>query len=233
VNSEKSIQETEFFANMSHELRTPMNAILGFAEMVHDQAFGALNERQNRYMNNIITSGQHLLNLIKYVLDLAKVEAGRVELEIADVNLTNMIMISIDYTRSLANQKELVLTMELADPLPVVRGDLARLNQILVNLLSNAIKFTPEKGRVNVIANAQNEHVIISVIDTGIGLRSEDQERVFEKFEQVESNYGRTQEGTGLGLALTRQLVELHGGRIWVESQGEGTGSTFSVELPV
>jgi len=225
--------KTQFLANMSHELRTPMNSILGFAELLDDQVFGELNEKQSRYTSNIRVSGKHLLTLINEILDLAKIEAGHVELEISDTNLENLIMSGIDNTRSLGDQKELVLTMDLDRPLPVIQADPIRINQVLINLLSNAIKFTPQNGRVEVSAFQEDHRVMISVHDTGIGIRPEDQERIFEKFEQVSSDYGHHQEGTGLGLALTKQLVELHGGRIWVESAGEGQGSTFCVELPL
>lgn len=228
-----SLAKSQFLANMSHELRTPMNSILGFAQLLDDQVFGEVNQKQARYISNIRVSGQHLLNLINEVLDLSKIEAGRVKLELVDTNLNSLIMSAIDNTRGLADQKKLALTMELEESIPPIQADPIRLNQVMINLLSNAIKFTPDNGRVLVRTHRQDHRVIIAVSDTGIGINPDDQERIFEKFEQVESDYGRRQEGTGLGLALTKQLIELHGGRIWVESEGEGQGSTFFVELPL
>jgi PAS domain S-box-containing protein len=235
--------KSQFLANMSHELRTPLNAIIGFSEILADKTFGEMNERQLKYSNNILNSGRHLLQLINDILDLAKVEAGRVELMRNSFNVVKTLSEVQTIVKTLANKKHISLTVA-AEHLPPVFADEAKFKQIIYNLLSNAIKFTPDGGKVLVAADIQNEDrageiqtgdcLRIAVSDTGIGIKPDDQKRIFKEFEQVDSSYGRQQQGTGLGLALTKRLVELHGGRIWLESEGvEGNGSTFTFLIPL
>jgi signal transduction histidine kinase/DNA-binding response OmpR family regulator len=235
-----------FLANMSHELRTPLNAIIGFSEVLVDKTFGELNTRQNRYVNNILNSGRHLLQLINDILDLAKVEAGRLELDYSSFSAAEALRSVEAVAKALAGKKQVMLTLEADPDLPTVTADEGKFKQIMFNLLSNAIKFTPEGGSVSVSAVQEGQaedgtalsqiasgYVHIAVADSGIGIKPEDQKRVFEEFEQLDASYARQQQGTGLGLALTRKLVEMHGGQIWVESEGEGKGSTFHFTLPV
>jgi signal transduction histidine kinase len=237
-----------FLANMSHELRTPLNAIIGFSELLEDCSFGGLNERQSRYVRNILHSGRDLLQLINDVLDLAKVEAGRVALELSEFDPADALNQVNTIVRPLAAQKSIAVRVEAAPDLPPISADQPKFKQMMYNLLSNAIKFTPASGAVDVIARRVPEGtepppsggeggpgawLQVSVCDTGIGIRPEDLEIIFKEFEQVDSSYAREQPGTGLGLALTRRLVELHGGRIWAASEGEGKGSTFTFVLPV
>ncbi len=229
--------KSQFLANMSHELRTPLNAIIGFSEMLAAQTFGGLNPRQLKYSNNILNSGRHLLQLINDILDLAKVEAGRLELARHLFNVEKSLAEVQSIVKALANKKHINLEFFTAANLPALNADEAKFKQIMYNLLSNAIKFTPDGGRVLVTTDYPRqpggEALRVAVTDTGIGIQKADQERVFQEFEQVDSSYGRQQQGTGLGLALTKRLVEMHGGRIWVESEGiEGRGSTFVFLLP-
>jgi signal transduction histidine kinase/DNA-binding response OmpR family regulator len=236
--------KSQFLANMSHELRTPLNAIIGFSEMLADQTFGGMNDRQLKYSNNILNSGRHLLQLINNILDLAKVESGRVELIRNTFNVAKALSEVQTIVKTLANKKHISLEFNLAPDLPSLFADEAKFKQVMYNLLSNAIKFTPEGGKVLVTAAIQNttnadagpadRSLRVAVTDTGIGIKLKDQERVFKEFEQVDSSYGRQQQGTGLGLALTQKLIEMHGGRIWVESEGvEGNGSTFAFLIPL
>jgi PAS domain S-box-containing protein len=225
-----------FLANMSHELRTPLNAIIGFSELLQDQTFGPLSERQRRYVDNVQGSGRHLLQLVNDILDLAKIEAGRLVLEPESINLTTMLHDMQRGLEPLAIAKRQSFVLEASEDLPNLIVDRGKVKQILYNLLSNAIKFTNEGGRVGVRARySRTDHrqpqVEIAVWDSGIGIAPEDLQRVFLEFEQLDSSYVRQQEGTGLGLALTQRLVEAHGGRIWVESK-VGEGSTFTFVLP-
>jgi PAS domain S-box-containing protein len=227
--------KSEFLANMSHELRTPLNSILGFSEMLQDQIFGPLNEKQWEYVTHVIDSGRHLLELINDILDLSKVESGRMELEVGPLQVTSMLGNSIMMIKEKALRHRLKLELSIAEDVKDIRivADEIRLKQIMFNLLSNAAKFTPEGGSIRVYAEKEADHLVITVSDTGIGIQSEDRERVFEKFVQLRSTQTRKQIGTGLGLALTRRMVELHGGRIWVESEGLGKGCTFTVSIPM
>ena len=234
--------KSQFLANMSHELRTPLNAIIGFSEVLADQTFGSLNERQVKYANHILNSGRHLLQLINDILDLSKVEAGRLELACSYFDVAAALQNIQTIVKALASKKSIDLSLHIPPDFPRFYGDEVKFKQIMYNLLSNALKFTPQEGSVTVTVSAglgiepgiDSGDMEISVTDTGIGIRHEDQERIFKEFEQVDSSYGRQQQGTGLGLALTRRLVELHGGRIWVESDGiEGHGSAFSFVLPM
>jgi signal transduction histidine kinase len=224
-----------FLANMSHELRTPLSAIIGFSEILSDETFGEMNEKQSKYIHHVLTSGRHLLKLINDILDLSKVEAGKMELDLSMVEIKGLLENSLVMVKEKAFKHELSLHLNIPDELAdlEIRADERKLKQIMFNLLSNATKFTPDGGAITVEVRQEHAEVIISVSDTGIGIKSEDQERVFGEFEQVDSSYDRQQQGAGLGLALTRRLVELHGGCILVESEGEGKGSTFTVILPV
>jgi CheY-like chemotaxis protein/anti-sigma regulatory factor (Ser/Thr protein kinase) len=221
---------------MSHELRTPLNAIIGFSELLEDESFGPLNERQKRYVTNVHSSGRHLLQLVNDILDLAKIEAGRLQLEPESINLNTLLTDMQRGLEPLAVAKRQGFVLEIPQELPPIIADRAKVKQILYNLLSNAIKFTKEGGRVGVRARYScSDHtqpqIEIAVWDSGIGIAPEDLKRVFLEFEQLDSSYVRQQEGTGLGLALTRRLVEAHGGRVWVEST-VGVGSTFTFVLP-
>jgi signal transduction histidine kinase/DNA-binding response OmpR family regulator len=230
--------KSEFLASMSHELRTPLNAIIGFSEILEDKTFGEMNARQEKYVNNVLESGRHLLGLINDILDLSKIEAGHTELEPVPLNVASCIGNVVTIVTSLAAKKHIAVNVAVEPEMPILIADESKFKQILYNLLSNAIKFTPEGGDVNISARLatieEGRQVMrIAVADTGIGIRAQDQPRIFDEFEQVDSSYGRQQQGTGLGLALTRRFVEMHKGRIWVESEGDGHGSTFIFELPV
>jgi signal transduction histidine kinase len=223
--------KSEFLANMSHELRTPLNAIIGFSEVLQEKLFGEVNEKQADYLNDIHSSGKHLLGLINDILDLSKVEAGRMELDRSTFDAASALANAMTLVRERAQRHNIALRMEAGPDLGDVTADERKLKQILVNLLTNAVKFTPDGGSVDVIARREPEGLVVAVRDTGIGIAKEDQEAVFEEFRQVGRNYTNKQEGTGLGLTLTRRFVELHGGRIWVESE-PGKGSTFTFTIP-
>jgi GAF domain-containing protein len=225
-----SQHKSEFLANMSHELRTPLNAIIGFSEVLSERLFGDLNDRQDEYLKDIYASGQHLLSLINDILDLSKIEAGRMELELTDFDLPTAIDNALALVRERAGRRSITLHTAVDVQLGQVQGDERKVRQVMLNLLSNAIKFTPEGGRIDVSAVAKDGLVEVSVSDTGIGIAPEDQEKVFEEFGQV-GTAAKKVEGTGLGLTLCRKFVELHGGRIWVKSQ-EGVGSTFTFTIP-
>ncbi len=224
-----SRHKSDFLATMSHELRTPLNAIIGFSEVLREQMFGELNERQLAYVNDVLEAGRHLLSLINDVLDLAKIEAGKLELELTQVEISRLLesAVSINSERASRGSIKLALTTEPGEI--TVTADERRVRQIVFNLLSNAIKFTPAEGRVDLSARAHDGQVEIAVTDTGPGIPPEELETIFEEYEQTE--VGKQAEGTGLGLPLSRKLVELHGGRLWAESR-PGHGSTFRFTLP-
>jgi GAF domain-containing protein/anti-sigma regulatory factor (Ser/Thr protein kinase) len=224
--------KSEFLANMSHELRTPLNAIIGFSEVLIDKMFGEVNEKQFDYLKDIHESGRHLLSLINDILDLSKIEAGRMELELSSFHLPTAISNAMTLLRERAQRHGIKLGSELDPALGELVADERKVKQILVNLLSNAVKFTPDGGRVHVSAARVDSRVEVSVRDTGIGIAPEDQAVVFEEFKQVGRDALRRAEGTGLGLTLTKKLVELHGGEIRLES-APGKGSTFSFTLPL
>ena len=224
--------KSEFLANMSHELRTPLNAIIGFSEVLLERLFGDINEKQDDYLKDIHSSGRHLLNLINDILDLAKVEAGRMELDLSTFDLPTAISNAMTLIRERALRHGITMAQDVARELGDVTADERKFKQILLNLLSNAVKFTPDGGRIDVSARSTEDNIVVAVHDTGIGIAPEDQEAVFEEFRQVGRNYTSKQEGTGLGLALTRRFVELHGGRINVDST-PGKGSTFTFTLPI
>jgi signal transduction histidine kinase/HAMP domain-containing protein len=224
--------KSEFLSNMSHELRTPLNAIIGFSEVLLERMFGEMNEKQEDYLKDIHSSGQHLLSLINDILDLAKVEAGRMELNPTTFDLSAAIDNALTLIRERAMHHGIALATEIDSQLGELNADERKLKQILLNLLSNAVKFTPEGGKITVGARRLRDMVEIAVNDTGIGIAPKDQAAVFEEFKQVGRDYTRKAEGTGLGLALTRKLVELHGGVMRLESE-PGKGSTFSFTLPL
>jgi len=229
--AEVSRHKSEFLANMSHELRTPLNAIIGFSEVLVEKMFGELNDRQEEYLNDILSSGKHLLSLINDILDLSKVEAGQMELESGQFSVREALENGLTMLKERASRHGISLGLEIDPDLHLIEADERKVKQVVFNLLSNAVKFTPDGGRIEVTAHQLDSEIRIAVRDTGIGIAPEDQERIFEEFRQVGQGSAKA-EGTGLGLALTRKLVELHGGRIWVESE-LGVGSTFTFALPL
>jgi signal transduction histidine kinase len=257
--------KSEFLANMSHELRTPLNHIIGFTELVTDKRIGDLNATQQEYLNDVLTSSRFLLSLITDILDLSKIEAGKLELMRSPLDLRLLFTQSLTMVKEKASKHRINLSADMDGNLDVVQADERKLKQIMYNLLSNAVKFTPDGGTIKVTAKRINgfDRVVtklsfsedninstdtvartsgkkpinsglveISVSDTGIGIEPEDQSKIFNAFVQVDTSASRRYQGTGLGLSLTKKLVELHGGRIWVESDGEGKGSTFRFTLP-
>jgi signal transduction histidine kinase len=224
--------KSDFLANMSHELRTPLNAVIGFSEVMIDKLFGELNEKQLEYQKDIHASGKHLLSLINDILDLSKIEAGRMELELSTFDLPSALSNAVTLIRERAQRHGIALGIDIDERLRQIHADERKVKQILLNLLSNAVKFTPDGGRVDVSARLDTPQVEIAVKDTGVGISVEDQVSLFEEFKQLGKDSNRKAEGTGLGLALTKRLVELHGGRILVDS-APGRGSTFRVTLPL
>jgi PAS domain S-box-containing protein len=227
--------KSDFLASMSHELRTPLNSIIGFSEVLKKGMFGLLTEKQDEFVGYVIGSGKHLLDLINDILDLSKVEAGKVNLELTTFNLPEILNASLFMLREKALKHGIAMKLDIAPGADIViEADMRRVKQILFNLLSNAVKFTPDGGSVHVTARrgSDGDFVEISVEDTGIGIKEEDMPNLFKEFSQIESSYDKKYEGTGLGLALTKKLVELHGGRIWCESE-YGKGSRFAFVLPV
>jgi len=227
-----SRHKSEFLANMSHELRTPLNAVIGFSEVPLARMFGEVNAKQEEYLNDILASGRHLLSLINDILDLSKIEAGRMELDVAEFDLPQAIDNALVLIRERAARRGIDVRHVVDERIHAIRADERKVKQVLLNLLANAVKFTSEGGRIEIRATPADGHVEIAVSDTGVGIAPEDQEAVFEEFRQVGTDYAKKYEGTGLGLALCRKYVELHGGRIWVKS-APGQGSTFTFTLPV
>jgi signal transduction histidine kinase len=252
--------KSEFLANMSHELRTPLNHIIGFTELVVDKQFGGLNEAQEEYLNDVLHSSRHLLSLINDVLDLSRVEAGKLELELTDVDLRRLLESSLTMVQEKALKHRIQVSVDIDEIPDTIQADERKLRQIMHNLLSNAVKFTPDGGTVTLSARhltfkaghwltregqdvllpigndgesmVQGGLMEVLVQDTGIGIKRGDLERIFDPFERVESLSGRRHPGTGLGLSITKRLVELHGGRVWAESEGEGKGSKFIFVIP-
>jgi signal transduction histidine kinase len=223
--------KSEFLANMSHELRTPLNAIIGFSEVLLERMFGELNDKQDDYLKDIFSSGKHLLSLINDILDLSKIEAGRMELEVDSFDVPAALDNALTLVRERAQRHGIGLQLQVAPEVGEMRADERKFKQILLNLLTNAVKFTPDGGRVDVRASLVDGVLQVAVADTGIGIAAEDQAAVFEEFRQVGRHYTNKQEGTGLGLTLTRRFVELHGGTLTLESE-PGRGSTFTFTLP-
>ncbi len=224
--------KSEFLANMSHELRTPLNAVIGFSEVLLERMFGDINAKQEEYLQDILTSGRHLLALINDILDLAKIEAGRTELELTTFNLPVTLENTLTLVRERAMRHSVNLSSEIDSQLGDCTADERKVRQVLLNLLSNAIKFTPEGGSISLTATARDAFAEISITDTGVGIGPEDQPKIFQEFYRAQGDLVKTREGTGLGLALARKYVELHGGSIWLESQ-VGQGSTFTFTLPL
>jgi two-component system, NtrC family, sensor kinase len=226
-----SRHKSEFLANMSHELRTPLNAIIGFSEVLAERLFGDVNDKQAEYLADIQESGRHLLSLINDILDLSKIEAGRMELERTRFDLTKAVEQTLMLVRERAQRRGVALLLEQDESPGPIDADERKVKQVLLNLLSNALKFTPEGGRISVRTRLREDNAEISVADTGVGIAPEDQTEVFEEFRQVGPSARKT-EGTGLGLAISKKIVELHGGRIGVTSE-RGIGSTFTFTLPL
>jgi signal transduction histidine kinase len=224
-----SRHKSEFLANMSHELRTPLNAVIGFSEVLQDRLFGELNDKQAEYVADIHTSGRHLLALINDILDLSKIEAGRMELQVSSFALAEVLDSSVALMRERATRGGISLRLDVDASAGEIEADERKLKQVLFNLLSNAVKFTHSGGHIEVSARGDGGEVVVSVRDDGVGIDAADQARIFEEFQQAGTS--QLQEGTGLGLALSRRFVELHGGRLWVESE-PGKGSTFTFTLP-
>ncbi len=224
-----SRHKSEFLANMSHELRTPLNAVIGFSEVLQDRLFGGLNDKQAEYVADIHSSGRHLLALINDILDLSKIEAGRMDLQVTSFALADVVQNSVALLRERATREGIGLGLDIDPGIGVIEADQRMLKQVLFNLLSNALKFTSKGGHVGVSVHAAGEDVVVSVRDDGVGIAAADQARIFEEFQQVGTSH--LQEGTGLGLSISRRFVELHGGSLRVESEA-GHGSTFTFTLP-
>jgi signal transduction histidine kinase/CheY-like chemotaxis protein len=226
-----SRHKSEFLASMSHELRTPLNAVIGFSEVLIDRMFGEINERQDEYLHDIWNSGRHLLELLNEILDLSKVEAGQMVLEPTTFSVGSALEYALSLVRERAAAHAITLTVEVADDAGLIEADELRFKQVVLNLVSNAVKFTPDGGSVRVRAERDGDELSVAVTDTGIGVAPEDQERIFESFQQGGRGAPK-EEGTGLGLTLSRRIVELFGGRIWLSST-VGSGSTFGFAIPV
>ncbi len=246
--------KSDFLANMSHELRTPLNHIIGFTELIVEKNFGDLNETQEEYLRDVLSSSYLLLSLINDILDLSKIESGKLELNPKNLALKVVLKKSITMIKEKCLKHGIEISIDVAEAPETVQADERKLKQILYNLLSNAVKFTPDGGKISlraklmegldflpgnllpkipVSSNKSGKFVWITVSDTGIGIKKDDLERIFKPFEQVDHSLSRKYQGTGLGLSLTKNMVELHGGMIWVDSEGEGKGSTFSFFIPV
>ena len=227
--------KSDFLASMSHELRTPLTSILGLSEVLQEEYFGKLNSKQKQYLNDIQESGQHLLLLINDILDIAKVEAGKMELELGPVVVKELLENSLIMIKEKAGKHNIKLDVDLAPEIKglKIQADERKLKQIIFNLLSNAVKFTPDGGRIQLGASCEDEKLAVAVADTGIGISLEKQEKVFQEFYQVEAGLKDKTPGTGLGLPLSRKMVEMHGGEIWCESEGEGKGSRFVFTIPL
>ncbi|PKL16279.1 MAG: two-component sensor histidine kinase [Spirochaetae bacterium HGW-Spirochaetae-5] len=224
--------KSEFLANMSHELRTPLNSINGFSEVLFDETFGPLNEKQKKYVNNVLTSGKHLLLLINQILDMAKVEAGKMTLALSNLPMKNLLNEISMLVADMVSKKKLHMLVEIADDLPDIEADELKVKEIIYNLLSNVVKFTPEGGKIGMCAKKTDSGIEITVWDTGVGIASENMEKIFEGFFRVDTPYSRVTEGTGLGLPLSKKLVELHGGMLTVESAGLNLGTSVRFTLP-
>ncbi|MDK2830508.1 MAG: hypothetical protein PWQ75_260 [Methanolobus sp.] len=227
-----SRSKSDFLATMSHELRTPLNSIIGFSDIILDGMAGNLEDKQEHYLQHISQSGRHLLNLINDILDISKIEAGKMELYPEIVDIRTSVSEIVTMTESLASRKNITVDIDMPDDMPLISADKSKIKQIMYNILGNAIKFTDNGGNVHIKLSSDDENVTMSITDTGIGISPEDQNKLFKPFSQIDTSISRSFEGTGLGLALVKELIELHGGRIWVESEA-GKGSTFSFKLPI
>jgi two-component system cell cycle sensor histidine kinase PleC len=225
--------KSEFLANMSHELRTPLNSINGFSEILSDETFGPLNEKQKKYVSNILTSGKHLLLLINQILDMAKVESGKMKLALSSLPMKSLLNEISMLVADMVTKKKLQILLEIAEDLPNIEGDELKVKEVLYNLLSNAVKFTPEGGKIGMRAKRADSEIEVEVWDTGAGIASENMGKIFEGFFRVDTPYSRVTEGTGLGLPLSKKLVELHGGSFVVESGGLNKGTGVKFTLPI
>jgi two-component system CheB/CheR fusion protein len=225
--------KTEFLANMSHELRTPLNSIIGFSEVLYDETFGPVNEKQKKYVNNVLTSGKHLLLLINQILDMAKVEAGKMKLTISDLSMKSLLNDIVMLVADMVSKKKLEISLKIDADLPYIEADELKVKEIIYNLLSNAVKFTPEGGKLGLRAKRIDAEIEIVIWDKGIGIAPENMEKIFEGFFRVDTPFSRVTEGTGLGLPLSRNLVELHGGKLSVESPGLNKGTLVRFTLPI
>jgi signal transduction histidine kinase len=223
--------KSEFLANVSHELRTPLNAIIGFSEVLRERMFGEINDKQAEYLDDIHSSGKHLLSLINDILNLSKIEAGRMDLDLSRFDMREALQSAVTLVRERATRQNVSLIVNVDPGVGEWVGDERKFKQIMLNLLSNAVKFTPEGGSVTIQTRAVDEAMEIGISDTGIGIAADHLGMIFEEFRQVGTDHVRKSEGTGLGLALTKRFIELHGGKITVESE-LGKGSTFTVRLP-
>ena len=225
--------KSEFLANMSHELRTPLNSINGFSEVLYDETFGPLNEKQKKYVNNVLTSGKHLLLLINQILDMAKVEAGKMKLALSSLPMKSLLNEISLLVADMVSKKKIELLLEIAEDLQNIEADELKVKEIIYNLLSNAVKFTPEGGKIGMRAKRADSEIEIVVWDTGDGIAPENMGKIFEGFFRVDTPYSRVTEGTGLGLPLSKKLVELHGGKLSVESEGLNKGTSVRFTLPI
>jgi signal transduction histidine kinase len=223
--------KSEFLANTSHELRTPLNAILGYAELIEDNIYGEVPPKIREVLQRIQSNGRHLLNLINDVLDLSKIEAGQLYLSVTTYSMKEVVATVVTATEGLAAEKKLALRAIIPEALPTGEGDERRITQVLLNLVGNALKFT-DMGEVEVRASVERGWFELSVRDTGPGIPAEERDRIFEEFHQLDTSTTRTKGGTGLGLAISKKIIQMHGGRIWVESD-VGHGSTFQVTIPI
>ncbi len=224
--------KSEFLANMSHELRTPLNVVIGFSELMLDGVPGEINKEQRQCLDDIMSSGKHLLDLINDVLDLSKIESGKVELKLTNIALSDVVELLRSTMTPMTAQKKQSLIVDVEDGLPPLHADEAKVRQVFFNLLSNATKFTPDGGTLKVEAVRKGNWCQVSVIDNGIGIKQEERERIFEAFYRVDTPLTKERGGTGLGLAVVRQIIEKHGGQIWVETE-YGKGSRFMFTLPL
>jgi PAS domain S-box-containing protein len=224
--------KSDFLARLSHELRTPLNVVMGFAELMLDQVPGEVNEEQRQCLGDILTSSRDLLGLINEVLDLSKVEAGKVELRRRNIALPEVVKSVTSAMMAVLSQRKQSLDVDLDKGLPLLQADEARLRQVLFNLLSNASNFTPDGGKIRIEASVKDGWCQVSVSDNGIGIKEEDLKQIFEPFYQADSSMTRERRGTGLGLTLVKEIIEMHGGQVWVESK-YGEGSRFIFSLPL
>jgi two-component system CheB/CheR fusion protein len=228
-----ALVKTEFLSNMSHELRTPLNSINGFSEVLYDETFGPLNVKQKQYVNNVLTSGKHLLLLINQILDMAKIEAGKVKLTLSSLQMKSLLNEISLLVADMVSKKKIEMVLEIAEDMPNIEADELKVREIIYNLLSNAVKYTPEGGKIGIRAKKADSEIEVVVWDTGVGIASENMEKIFEGFFRVDTPYSRVTEGTGLGLPLSKKLVELHGGKLSVESEGLDKGTSVRFTLPI
>ncbi len=224
--------KSEFLANMSHELRTPLNAVIGFSEVLRDELFGPLNDKQKEYSQDILESGRHLLSLINDILDLSKIEAGKMELELSEFSVLDLIRLSLNLMKEKTTKHNIALTVDVDEKITTVTADERKIKQVVFNLVSNALKFTGDNGEISVRVTKEGDFAKFCVSDTGIGISLENQERIFGEFQQADGSMTKKYEGAGLGLAIVKKFVELHGGRVWVESK-LNIGSKFYFLIPI